>query len=135
MDNYAAHKHPKVKAWLAAKAQIQIHFTSGSWLNLVEVWFGIIERQAIHRGTFSSVRDLMIKIYATVQPGGSDSSSPPSPHPHPWCCACGCDPVGSGARRLSLVSYRALHAVAGCRCLSCTSGTKRPCWSTGSGFY
>jgi hypothetical protein len=36
--------------------------TSGSWLNLVEVWFGIIERQAIHRGTFASVRDLMIKI-------------------------------------------------------------------------
>ena len=37
-----------------------MHFTptSGSWLNLVEVWFGIIERQAIHRGTFGSVRDL-----------------------------------------------------------------------------
>jgi transposase len=54
MDNYAAHKHPKVKAWLAANPRIQVHFTptSGSWLNLVEVWFGIIERQAIHRGTF-----------------------------------------------------------------------------------
>ena len=64
MDNYAAHKHPKVKAWLAANPRIHVHFTptSGSWLNLVEVWFGIIERQAIHRGTFASVRDLMIKI-------------------------------------------------------------------------
>jgi transposase len=64
MDNHAAHKHPKVKAWLAANPRIQVHFTptSGSWLNLVEVWFGIIERQAIHRGTFRSVRDLMIKI-------------------------------------------------------------------------
>ena len=64
MDNYAAHKHPKVKAWLAANPRIHVHFTptSGSWLNLVEVWFGIIERQAIHRGTFPSVRDLMIKI-------------------------------------------------------------------------
>jgi transposase len=41
MDNYAAHKHPKVKAWLAANPRIHIHFTptSGSWLNLVEVWF------------------------------------------------------------------------------------------------
>ena len=64
MDNYATHKHPKVKAWLEANPRIHIHFTptSGSWLNLVEVWFGIIERQAIHRGTFRSVRDLMIKI-------------------------------------------------------------------------
>jgi transposase len=64
MDNYAAHKHPNVTAWLAANPRIQVHFTptSGSWLNLVEVWFSIIERQAIHRGSFPSVRDLMIKI-------------------------------------------------------------------------
>ncbi len=64
MDNYGTHKHPKVKAWLAANPRVQVHFTStsGSWLNLVEVWFGIIERQAIHHGTFRSVRDLMIKI-------------------------------------------------------------------------
>jgi hypothetical protein len=41
-----------------------VHFTptSGSWLNLVEVWFGIIERQAIHRGSFGSVRELNAKI-------------------------------------------------------------------------
>ena len=64
MDNYATHKHPKVKAWLADNPRIHVHFTptSGSWLNLVEVWFGIIEKQAIHRGSFHSVRDLMIKI-------------------------------------------------------------------------
>ena len=40
--------------------------TSGSWLNLVEVWFGIIERQAIRRGTFTSARDLMAKIRAFI---------------------------------------------------------------------
>ena len=64
MDNYAAHKHPNVKAWLASNPRIHVHFTptSGSWLNLVEVWFSIIEKQAIHRGSFPSVRDLMIKI-------------------------------------------------------------------------
>ena len=68
MDNYAAHKHPNVKAWLAANPRIQVYFTptSGSWLNLVEVWFSIIERQAIHRGSFPSVRDLMIKIRAFI---------------------------------------------------------------------
>jgi transposase len=64
MDNYATHKHPKVKAWLAANPRITVHFTptSGAWLNMVEVWFGIIERQAIHRGSFPSVRELMVKI-------------------------------------------------------------------------
>ena len=68
MDNYAAHKHPNVNAWLAGNPRIHVHFTptSGSWLNLVEVWFSIIERQAIHRGSFPSVRDLMIKIRAFI---------------------------------------------------------------------
>ena len=77
MDNYAAHKHPRVKAWLAANPRIQVHFTptSGSWLNLVEVWFGIIERQAIHRGTFPSVRDLMIKIRTFIT-GWNDRCQP-----------------------------------------------------------
>jgi len=77
MDNYAAHKHPNVKAWLAANPRIHIHFTptSGSWLNLVEVWFGIIERQAIHRGTFASVQDLMIKIRAFIN-GWNDRCQP-----------------------------------------------------------
>ena len=64
MDNYAAHKRVEIREWLAANPRIHVHFTptSGSWLNLVEVWFGIIERQAIRRGTFHSVRELMIKI-------------------------------------------------------------------------
>ena len=77
MDNYAAHKHPKVKAWLAANPRIHIHFTptSGSWINLVEIWFGIIERQAIHRGTFASVRDLMIKMRAFIN-GWNDRCQP-----------------------------------------------------------
>jgi DDE superfamily endonuclease len=60
MDNYAAHKRPEIRDWLAANPRIHVHFTptSASWLNLVEVWFGIIERQAIHRGTFGNVRAL-----------------------------------------------------------------------------
>jgi transposase len=68
MDNYAAHKTPEVKDWLAANPRIVVHFTptSGSWLNLVEVWFGIIERQAIRRGTFTSVTDLNTKIRAFI---------------------------------------------------------------------
>jgi transposase len=77
MDNYAAHKHPNVNAWLAANPRVHVHFTptSGSWLNLVEVWFSIIERQAIHRGSFPSVRDLMIKIRAFIN-GWNDRCHP-----------------------------------------------------------
>jgi transposase/DNA-binding CsgD family transcriptional regulator len=68
MDNYAAHKKAEVRAWLSANPRIHVHFTptSGSWLNLVEVWFGIIERQAIHRGSFGSVKDLNAKIRAFI---------------------------------------------------------------------
>ena len=77
MDNYATHKRPEIKAWLAANPRIHVHFTptSGSWLNLVEVWFGIIERQAIRRGTFGSVRDLTIKIKQFID-GWNDRKHP-----------------------------------------------------------
>jgi transposase len=80
MDNYAAHKRPEIRTWLAANPRIKVHFTptSGSWLNLVEVWFGIIERQAIHRGTFGSVRDLNTKIRAFID-GWNDRC-----HPFVW---------------------------------------------------
>jgi len=63
-DNYATHKHPKVKAWLAKNPRVRMHFTptSGSWSNLVEVFFAIITRQAIRRGTFTSVKDLIAAI-------------------------------------------------------------------------
>ena len=68
MDNYAAHKRVEIRDWLAANPRIQVHFTptSGSWLNLVEVWFGIIERQAIHRGSYRSVTDLTRAIRAFI---------------------------------------------------------------------
>ena len=64
MDNYAAHRTSEVRAWLEANSRVVLHFTptDASWLNLVEVWFSIIERQAIHRGTYRSVKELNAKI-------------------------------------------------------------------------
>ena len=64
LDNYATHKHPKVKAWLAARPRWHLHFvpTYSSWLNLVEHFFAHISDQAIRRGSFESVRDLIGKI-------------------------------------------------------------------------
>jgi transposase len=63
-DNYATHKHPTVKAWLAKNRRVTLHFTptSGSWLNLIEIFFGIITRQAIRRGSFDSVKELVAAI-------------------------------------------------------------------------
>jgi transposase len=63
-DNYATHKHPKVKAWLAGNPRVTLHFTPTgcSWLNMVEIFFGIITRQAIRRGSFRSVKDLTATI-------------------------------------------------------------------------
>ncbi len=63
-DNYGTHKHPKVRAWLAAHPRFHLHFTptSASWLNLVERWFGLITEQAIRRGSFDSVHRLEAAI-------------------------------------------------------------------------
>ena len=67
-DNYATHKHPNVASWLKKNPRVTLHFTptSGSWLNMVEIFFGIITRQAIRRGTFDSVRDLKDAIRAFI---------------------------------------------------------------------
>lgn len=67
-DNYATHKHPKVKAWLARRGRFHIHYTPtyASWLNQVERWFGLITQHAIRRGSFRSVRDLVRKIDSYV---------------------------------------------------------------------
>ena len=64
VDNYATHKHAKVKAWLAKRPRYHIHYTPtyASWLNQVERWFAIITQQAIRRGSFSSVKELIAKI-------------------------------------------------------------------------
>src|SRR5215213_6287705 len=77
MDNYAAHKTPEVRDWLAANPRVVVHFTPthASWMNLVEVWFSVIERQAIHRGTYTSVNDLNAKIRRFID-GWNDRAHP-----------------------------------------------------------
>jgi transposase len=64
LDNYHTHKHADIEAWLAKNRRVTLHFTptSGSWLNLVEVFFGIITRQAIRRGSYASVPELVAAI-------------------------------------------------------------------------
>jgi transposase len=64
LDNYATHKHPKVRQWLARHPRWVFHFTptSGSWLNAVENFFSALTRRRIRRGTFKSIADLQAAI-------------------------------------------------------------------------
>lgn len=64
MDNYATHKHPKVRAWFARRPRFHPHFTPtyASWLNQVERWFGLITQHAIKRGSFRTVKQLIARI-------------------------------------------------------------------------
>jgi len=68
LDNYHTHKHDDIARWLDKHRRITLHFTptSGSWLNLVEVFFGIITRQAIRRGSFDNVKELVTAIRAFI---------------------------------------------------------------------
>ena len=61
LDNVSTHKTPAVRAWLSRHQRITFHFTptSASWLNQIETWFSVLTRQAIRRGSFRSVKELI----------------------------------------------------------------------------
>jgi transposase len=64
LDNYAVHKHPKVRAWLVRHPRWTFHFTptSASWLNAVEGFFSALTRRRLRRGTFTGLVDLQVAI-------------------------------------------------------------------------
>jgi transposase len=64
LDNYATHKHPKVRDWLARHSRFTFHFTptSCSWANAVEGWFAKLTRQRLKRGVFKSIVELQTAI-------------------------------------------------------------------------
>ena len=79
-DNYATHKHPKVKAWLADHPRWTFHFTptSASWINAVEGFFSVITRRRIRRGVFTSVANLKDAIQRYIKEHNRD------PKPFVW---------------------------------------------------
>ena len=64
LDNYATHKHPKVRAWLARHERWTFHYTptSASWLNAVEGFFAKLARRRLQHGVFHSLVDLQAAI-------------------------------------------------------------------------
>ena len=68
VDNYATHKHPRVKAWLKRHPRFHMHFTptSSSWLNLVERWFRELTDKRVRRGVFRSLDELIDAITSFI---------------------------------------------------------------------
>ena len=75
LDNLSTHSGGKVDKWLAKHPQVTLHYTpiGSSWLNQIEIWFGIITTQAIRRGTFGSLRLLTDKITAYIDSWNQDA--------------------------------------------------------------
>jgi len=80
LDNYATHKTPAVKAWLARHPRYHLHFTptSASWLNQVERWFALLTEKQIRRGVHRSIDDLKADIEAFIAAHNDD------PKPFIW---------------------------------------------------
>jgi transposase len=80
VDNYATHKHARVKRWLARHPRVHLHFTptSSSWLNLVERWFRDLTTNRIRRDSFESVPELITTIDDYV------AQSNQNPHVFVW---------------------------------------------------
>ena len=94
-DNYATHKHAEVRKWLGRpdNQRITLHFvpTSCSWLNLVECFFSVITRQAIRRGTFTSVKELTAAIGAFIDSWND--------HPRPFAWTKDADEILASIKR------------------------------------
>jgi transposase len=80
LDNYAAHKHPQVLAWLARHKRFIFHFTptSCSWLNAVEGYFAKLSKRKLKRGVFKSVTELQAAINRFLAETNND------PKPFVW---------------------------------------------------
>jgi transposase len=75
LDNLSTHTTPDVNAWLVDNPNVAFHFTpvGSSWLNQIEIWFGILTRQSIRRGTFTSVNALNVRIRDYVAHWNADA--------------------------------------------------------------
>ena len=106
-DNYATHKHPTVRAWLAKHPRFHVHFTptSASWLNMVERFFRDITTERLRRGVFRSLPELISAIKEYIAVHNHD------PKPFVWTAKANdiLQKVIRANRRLSSKKNEALH--------------------------
>src|SRR5215469_4944075 len=101
VDNYAAHKHPDVMAWLEKHPRFVFHFTptSASWLNAVEGFFAKLTRRRLKRGVFRSIVDLQAATNRFLKETND--------HPKPFVWTADPDKIIAAVRR----GYQALDAI------------------------
>lgn len=77
LDNYATHKTPQVRRWLARHARFHVHYTPtyASWINLVESWFAVLTNRRLRRGSFTSTRQLEDAVTAYLD-AANDTPTP-----------------------------------------------------------
>lgn len=77
LDNLSTHKTPAIKRWLVRHPRFHMHFTPthGSWLNLVERWFGLLTEQALRRASHTSTSQLRKAIYEYID-ANNDKPTP-----------------------------------------------------------
>ena len=75
LDNLSTHTTPEVKHGPTNNEHVHFHFTpvGSSWINQIETWFGILTRQSIRRGTFSSVNVLIKQIRDYIDSWNSEA--------------------------------------------------------------
>jgi transposase len=80
LDNYATHKTPLIRRWLAKRPRFHLHFTpiGASWINLVERWFALLTQKQLRRGVHCSTRALEAAILQYI------ALSNTSPRPFVW---------------------------------------------------
>lgn len=104
MDNYATHKTPKIKAWLARRPHWHVHFTptSASWINQVERWFAESTRKQLQRGVHRSTAELEADIAAFIEAHNEN------PKPYRWVKSA--DEILASVKRLRQRTQKTLCA-------------------------
>jgi transposase len=106
MDNYATHKTPAIRKWLAARPRWHVHFTptTASWINQVERFFADLTERQIRRGIHRSTRELEAAIVSYIETHND------SPRPFKWTKSA--DDILATVKRFCLTTLKIAHAQA-----------------------
>lgn len=80
LDNGSSHRSRKTLDWLSRQKRLHLHYTPthASWLNQIEIWFGILSRRIIRRGVFKSKQELIDRIVSFIAHYNTEA------HPFAW---------------------------------------------------
>jgi transposase len=78
LDNLSVHKHEEVLAWASRRRRLELHFTPtyASWLNQVEIWFGIFARDVLRDAVWHSKAELVAQIMEYIRTYSAERAKP-----------------------------------------------------------